>query len=222
MVSFVLLCLLLGVGHLLRTKLRILQKLYLPSCVIAGLVGLAVIQIIAAVDPGRGPLNSINSALAQSIVPWSKLPGLLINIVFACLFLGVTLPKFSTLVKRAGPQLAYGQIVAWGQYLVALALFIFLIKSLFPSLPGMFAGILPVGFEGGHGTAAGMAETFAHPRSPLVGCRGDLFQRAAQTDPRPETSRTCGHGTRDDAYPAAPRWARGGSDLVFGPRRNVC
>jgi len=36
---------------------------------------------------------------------------------------------------------------------------LFLLGGLF-GLPDMFGGILPVGFEGGHGTAAGMAETF--------------------------------------------------------------
>ncbi|MCP4451175.1 MAG: sodium:glutamate symporter, partial [Planctomycetes bacterium] len=33
--------------------------------------------------------------------------------------------------------------------------------KLFPELPAMFAGILPVGFEGGHGTAAGLGEMFS-------------------------------------------------------------
>jgi len=90
---------------------------------------------------------------------WSKLPGFLINIVFACLFLGVRIPKVSTLWHRAGPQLAYGQIVAWGQYAVGVGLVIVLLGPLF-HVNDMFGGIVPVGFEGGHGTAAGMAETF--------------------------------------------------------------
>ena len=40
MPSFIGLCVLLGVGHLLRSKVKFLRWLYLPSCVIAGLVGL--------------------------------------------------------------------------------------------------------------------------------------------------------------------------------------
>ena len=48
MASFVLLCVLLGIGHVLRSRVRLLGKLYLPSCVIGGLVGLAAIQLIAA------------------------------------------------------------------------------------------------------------------------------------------------------------------------------
>jgi ESS family glutamate:Na+ symporter len=91
---------------------------------------------------------------------WGKLPSFLINIVFACLFLGVTIPNIKQVWRRAGPQLAYGQVVAWGQYVVGIGLFLVLIQFVWPELPTMFAGILPVGFEGGHGTASGMEPVF--------------------------------------------------------------
>ena len=160
MFSFVVLCLLLGAGHVLRSRIKLLQKLYLPSCVVAGLLGLVIIQLFAAMDDHGGATHQINLALTAWSAPWSKLPGFLINVVFACLFLGVKLPKFSILCRRAGPQLAYGQIVAWGQYVVGLGLWVFVLSWLFRELPSMFAGVLPVGFEGGHGTAAGLGQTF--------------------------------------------------------------
>ena len=150
MLSFIGLCILLGLGHLIRLKSRLLQKLYLPSCVIGGLVGFLIIQACQAQDV-RIPV--------QWIASWGKLPGILINIVFACLFLGVKIPKMSTLWKRAGLQLCYGQVVAWGQYVVGIGLVIFLLGPLF-KLPDIFGGVLPVGFEGGHGTAGGMAPVF--------------------------------------------------------------
>ncbi len=149
---FVGLCLLLGVGHLLRMKIRLLQKLYLPSCVIAGLVGLAILQISRSAGAPVPPVWTAG---------WGRLPGFLINIVFACLFLGVKLPNFRTIRRHAGPQLAYGQVVAWGQYVVGIGLFLVAIQYVWPDLPTMFGGILPVGFEGGHGTAAGLTGTFA-------------------------------------------------------------
>ncbi len=149
--SFVGLCVLLGFGHYLRMRVRLLRKLYLPSCVIAGLVGLAIIQI------ARTSGHPIDSGWTAG---WSKLPGFLINIVFACLFLGVKLPKLSQLAKRAGPQLAYGQTVAWGQYVVGIGLFLLVIRYFYPELPAMFGAIIPVGFEGGHGTAGGMGPVF--------------------------------------------------------------
>jgi len=149
-ISFVGLCVLLGVGHVLRMRIRLLQTLYLPSCVIGGLLGLAAIQIAKAAG---APLPDGWTA------GWGKLPSFLINIVFACLFLGVTLPKASTLWRRAGPQLAYGQVVAWGQYVVGVGLVLVLLGPIFGVGP-MFGGIVPVGFEGGHGTAGGMGPVF--------------------------------------------------------------
>lgn len=145
MLSFGLLCLLLGVGYAVRRRVVLLQRLYLPASVIAGLIGLAVFQTVPVPD--------------TVLKSWSQLPGLLINVVFACLFLGVEVPRLSRVWRSASRQLAYGQIVAWGQYLVGCALTLLLLKPLFGE-PDVFAGILPVGFEGGHGTAGGMGPVF--------------------------------------------------------------
>ena len=164
MVAFVVLCLLLGAGHILRVRVRLLRRLYLPSCVVGGLLGLLVVQGFATMAGLGAPIGRINGALSQWSKLWSDLPRFLINIVFACLFLGVKLPKFKALWRSAGSQLAYGQIVAWGQYVVGLGLWLIGLGYLFSQLelPDMFPGVLPIGFEGGHGTAAGMAEVFEH------------------------------------------------------------
>jgi len=146
--SFSGLCLLLVLGKFLRVKIKIFQKLYLPSSVIAGILGLIIIQI------------SGSSLLSGWTAGWSKLPGFLINIVFAALFLGVSIPPLSMIWKRSGPQLAYGQIVVWGQYAVGLGFVVILLGRLF-KIPHIFGVIIPVGFEGGHGTAAGLGDTFA-------------------------------------------------------------
>jgi len=150
MLSFGCLCVLLGAGYWLRSKLLFLQRLYLPASVIAGLLGLAVFQTFE----GAG-----HPVPAEVSWGWSKLPGLLINIVFACLFLGRSLPTVSQVWKSSSRQLAYGQIVAWGQYAVGCALVLLLLGPVF-QVPDLFAGIMPVGFEGGHGTAGGMGPVF--------------------------------------------------------------
>jgi ESS family glutamate:Na+ symporter len=150
MLSFGCLCVLLGLGYWLRRKLVVLQRLYLPASVIAGLLGLILFQT----------LHGFNVAVPPTITAgWSDLPSMLINIVFACLFLGTALPTVSAVWKSASRQLAYGQIVAWGQYAISCALVLLLLGPLF-KLPDLFAGIMPVGFEGGHGTAGGMGDTF--------------------------------------------------------------
>ena len=150
MLSFGCLCVLLGLGYWLRRRLIFLQRLYLPASVIAGLLGLMILQVSGALG------HPVPEAVTAG---WNKLPGMLINIVFACLFLGRGLPSIAQVWKSSGRQLAYGQIVAWGQYAVGCALVLLLIGPLF-DLPDIFAGIMPVGFEGGHGTAAGLGGVF--------------------------------------------------------------
>ena len=145
MLSFGCLCVLLGLGYWARRKIVLLQKLYLPASVIAGLLGLLILQTV--------------NVPAAAVAGWNKLPGQLINIVFACLFLGAALPPIAKVWKSSSRQLAYGQIVAWGQYAVGCGLVLLILGPLF-KLDDVFGGIMPVGFEGGHGTAGGMRDVF--------------------------------------------------------------
>ena len=144
--SFCGLCLLLAIGKFLRVKVKFIQRLYLPSAVIGGIIGLILVQISG-------------SRLDNWTVGWTSLPGFLINIVFASLFLGAAIPSLSVIWDRAAPQLAYGQIVAWGQWVVGLGFVMILLGSLF-KIPDLFGAALPIGFEGGHGTAGGLRDTF--------------------------------------------------------------
>jgi len=121
--------------------------------VIGGVIGLIAIQIIHRYMPDA-------AFLANATTGWSRLPSFLINIVFATLFLGAVIPPLKKVWHIAGPQLAYGQVVAWGQYAVGLGVTLLILARLF-DLPPMFGAIIPVGFEGGHGTAAGLAPVFA-------------------------------------------------------------
>ena len=141
------------VGQLVRTRVRWTQKLLLPASVIGGIIGLVVIQLLQRYAPGT------ETFLGDATAGWSRLPGLLINVVFATLFLGVAIPPLRKVWRISGPQLAYGQVVAWGQYAVGLGL-TFLLLSRFFDIPPMFGALIPVGFEGGHGTAAGLREVF--------------------------------------------------------------
>ena len=145
--AFSALCILLVVGKILRVTIRLVQKLYLPASVIGGLLGLVLVQTIG------GSLPDATTA------GWTRLPGFLINIVFSALFLGVFIPPIRRIWGIAGPQLAYGQIVAWGQYIVGLGVAIVVLSPGF-DVPGAIGTIIPVGFEGGHGTAAGLEPVF--------------------------------------------------------------
>ncbi len=145
--SFSALCILLVVGKVLRVQIRLFQKLYLPASVIGGLLGLVLMQTVGGYLP------------EATTAGWNRLPGFLINIVFSALFLGVFIPPIKRIWGIAGPQLAYGQIVAWGQYVVGLGVAIVLLTPIF-DVRGAIGTVIPVGFEGGHGTAAGLEPVF--------------------------------------------------------------
>jgi len=152
--SFCFLSLCLLVGQLIRSNVRWTQRLLLPASVLGGLIGLVVIQVVQRNAPGAAPFMEAATA------GWSRLPGFLINIVFATLFLGVAIPPLKKVWQWAGPQLAFGQVVAWGQYAVGLGLTLLVLTKVF-GIPPMFGVLIPIGFEGGHGTAAGLAPVFA-------------------------------------------------------------
>jgi glutamate:Na+ symporter, ESS family len=152
---FCTICVLLAIGKLLRVKVKWFQALYIPSSILSGILALALIQIIIALFNDTG-----KEIVATYTAGWNKLPGFLINIVFAVIFLGTEVPTVKSAWNKAGPQLVYGQIVAFGQYVVGLTLAIFFLSKIF-DISAIFGGLIPVGFEGGHGTAAGLADTFA-------------------------------------------------------------
>lgn len=145
--SFCGLCLLLLVGKTLRVWIPLFQRLYLPASVLGGIAGLAVLQLCG------------NFISPNWTAGWEKLPGFLINIVFAGLFFGIQIPNWKKIWNQAGPQVCYGQIVAWGQYVVGLGLVGLLLMPLF-GVPALFGNLLEIGFEGGHGTVGGLAEMF--------------------------------------------------------------
>jgi len=144
---FAVLSLLLVCGKLLRLHFTFLQRLYLPSSVIGGLVGLLVVSLLRE----RIPTEWIAAA--------QKFPGFLINVIFATLFLGIATPRLGKVVRIAFPQLCFGQLLAWGQYVLGLGLAGFLLVPVF-GVPPAFGNLLEIGFQGGHGTVGGMSESF--------------------------------------------------------------
>ena len=152
------------IGHenaanvLREAKVRLIEKVYLPASVVGGILGLVALQLI-----GKNNVALNNDITAA----WSELPSILINVVFAALFMGKKIPRFKLVWKSCSRQLGYGQIVAWGQYAVGCVLVLFFLGPLL-SLPDVYAGVMPVGFEGGHGTAAGMKPVFESLGFPQI------------------------------------------------------
>ena len=146
-VIFAILSILLVAGKILRVQIPLLQKLYLPSSIVGGLLGLLLVSCFR---------EHVPEELTDEM---RRMPGFLINVIFATLFLGGGVPKIKNLAASVLPQLTLAQIVVWGQYVVGVGLAGVLLVPAFNVSPA-FGNLLELGFEGGHGTVGGMAEAF--------------------------------------------------------------
>ena len=148
--------LLLVAAKLVRQAVPLFRKLFLPASVIAGVMAL----LLGPQALGRLPLPG-DGLLPEAVLEvWARLPSLLISVVFAALFIGKPIPSLKKIWRIAGPQVALGQAIAWGQYVVGLLLALAVLTPVF-GLPPLVGALIEIGFEGGHGTAAGLADTFA-------------------------------------------------------------
>ena len=163
--AFIVVGVLLIIARIIKQKIKIFQTLYLPESIIAGAIALLL---------GSGALGAIaislganpNSYLAGGLFPeemqevWSQAPGVFINIVFAALFLGEHIPNPKDIWRKTAPQVAFGQSIAWGQYVVGILVTLLVLTPLFGISP-IAGALIEIGFEGGHGTAGGMTDTLA-------------------------------------------------------------
>jgi ESS family glutamate:Na+ symporter len=149
LIAFVALSLLLLLATALRQRWGLLRGLGLPEALVAGLLGLAI-----------GPFSPLRLFPESVYTVWSQTPGVLINVVFASLFIGQTLPSRRVLWQRAASQTAFGMVLGFGQYLVGGLVVLLVLRPLLGTNP-LMACLIEVGFEGGHGTAAGMGSAFS-------------------------------------------------------------
>lgn len=155
------LSLLLAAGFGLRLALPVLGRLLLPVSLIAGFVGLAV---------GAHGLDLVPRDI---MAVWAALPAILINVVFAGLFLGTVVPSPRAIIRSGGPLVRFSLIGALGQYVVGLALTWLVLTPLFGTSP-LFACLIEVGFSGGHGTASAMASVFTGLGYPAGAALGQM------------------------------------------------
>ncbi len=171
--AFIIVGILLLIARFIKQKVRLFQTLYLPESIIAGAIALLL---------GSGALGAIvvslganpDSYIAGGLFPepmqevWSQAPGVFINIVFAALFLGEHIPNPKDIWRKTAPQVAFGQSIAWGQYVLGILVTLLILTPLFGVNP-IAGALIEIGFEGGHGTAGGMAETLTELDFPAGG-----------------------------------------------------
>ena len=136
--------LLLLIGKAIRAKVKPAQVLFLPSSIIAGILGLLL-----------GPNGFGIIPLSNQIDVY---PAILIAIIFASLPLGQTF-NLQAIAGRVGALWSYSQamyIMMWGAGL----LFALGVLGLIWDLPRGFGLMLASGFVGGHGTAAAVGTAF--------------------------------------------------------------
>lgn len=146
--SIIVLVMVWVVARAIKRNTPILQRYFIPSSIVGGLLLLLIGPQIAGIVPAD---------LASSL---SVLPALLINVVFAGLFLGQKTPGPRQIWHSSGPMIAFGSTIAWGMYVVGILLTLLILGPVFGA-PPIFGALLEISMSGGHGTAAGLAPTFA-------------------------------------------------------------
>jgi len=139
-------CALLLVGKFLRVKVKLIQRLFIPPSLLAGLLGLAL-----------GPNGLGWLPLSNNV---STYAAIFIAVVFAALPFSSPSFKVKEVARRVGPMWAYsqlGMVFQWG----VMGLFgLLVLKLIWPDLNDAFGVMLPTGFYGGHGTAAAIGSAF--------------------------------------------------------------
>ena len=98
-IIFAVLSVLLVAGKILRVQIPLLQKLYLPSSIVGGLLGLLLLSLFREYVP-----NDV-------VEDMRRMPGFFINVIFATLFLGSGVPKVKNLSASVLPPLTQASLL---------------------------------------------------------------------------------------------------------------
>jgi len=130
------------VGVLIRSRVRLLQRYVIPAAVVGGVVGLVL---------GRNVLGWIPTS-----ENFPQYANILIDVLFAGLFIGRAIPGIGFLARTAGAQAGYAYFNAFGQLAIGLMV-VALFAALGMNLHPIFGVQLFVGYQGGPGVATAIA-----------------------------------------------------------------
>ncbi|WP_153556136.1 sodium/glutamate symporter family protein [Roseimaritima sediminicola] len=162
---------------LLRAAVPLFAAVRIPASLLAGGIGLVVLQLPAWLG-GTAPRPGLWPAAArwmETTTRWSDTlqawPGVLIAVVFAGLLLARP-PRTAGggrdrgELKRVGREGLMVWIIVLGQTTVGMWITWLIIQPLY-NLPSATGMLIETGFAGGHGTAAAMGIVFEHPSIDL-------------------------------------------------------
>ena len=137
----------LTLGKKLDSAMK-LERFGIPIALLVGAIGFLI-----------GPYGPFSLLPERVMSIWMQLPTPLLTLVFATLMLGRPIPRISGLWKPVASQALLGLLLGFGQYVVGgIIVLAFLLPSL--GVDPLMGCIIEVGFEGGHGAAAIMGDSF--------------------------------------------------------------
>lgn len=146
--DFCIISVLLLIAKIIRVKIKLVQKLYIPTSLIAGFLGLFC---------GKYFLNVL--PFSQEI---SNYASILITVLFASLFLGnKKKTSFKAMINSVGDTFLVNAASEMMQFGVFILIGFLILPLFFKGIHRGFGLMLPAGFVGGHGTAVAIGGVFA-------------------------------------------------------------
>ncbi len=132
-----------------RFKLAVqLERFGLPIAVISGLLGITI-----------GPYGLFNVLSKETTNVWSNFPTPLLSLVFATLMMGRPIPSINGLIRPIVNQFLLALSLGFGQFFVGGLVVKYLLSPSMETNP-LMGCLIEVGFEGGHGAASIIGESF--------------------------------------------------------------
>jgi len=146
-IGFLIICFFLIFGR--RIKLAVqLERFGLPIAVISGIAGISI-----------GPFGLIHVLSKETTSVWSNFPTPLLSLVFATLMMGRPIPNINGLVRPIVNQFLLALSLGFGQFFVGGLVVEYLLSPSMDTNP-LMGCLIEVGFEGGHGAATIIGESF--------------------------------------------------------------
>ena len=132
-----------------RFKLAVqLERFGLPIAVISGILGITI-----------GPYGLVNILSKETTNIWSNFPTPLLSIVFATLMMGRPIPNINGLIRPIVNQFLLALSLGFGQFFVGGLVVKYFLSPYMETNP-LMGCLIEVGFEGGHGAASIIGESF--------------------------------------------------------------
>jgi len=125
-----------------------LERFGLPIAVLSGILGISI-----------GPFGAIHFLPKETIDVWSNFPTPLLSLVFATLMMGRPIPNINGLVKPIFNQFLLALSLGFGQFFVGGLVVKYFLPPSMEANP-LMGCLIEVGFEGGHGAASIIGESF--------------------------------------------------------------